>query len=114
MYMSTPVVTDGTLYGIGNKRKGQLVAVDMANGAVRWATDGREGEHASILTSAAHVLFLTNTGDLIVARKDAGRFSEERRIKIGDGETWAVPAFVQGGLVVRDVQGVARLQWAKQ
>ena len=32
MYMSAPVVADGTLYGISNKRKGQFVALDVANG----------------------------------------------------------------------------------
>jgi hypothetical protein len=112
MYMSAPVVADGTIYGISNKRKGQFVALDASNGAVRWATDGREGEHASILLTPTHVVFLTNAGDLIVARKDASKFAEERRIEVADGETWAVPAFVKGGLVVRDAQGLMRLQWA--
>jgi outer membrane protein assembly factor BamB len=112
MYMSAPVITDGTLYGFSNKRKGQLVALDVAGGSVRWSTEGREGEHASILLAPAHVLFLTNSGDLIVARKDAKGFSEERRIEVADGETWAAPAFVAGGLVVRDAQGLMKLQWA--
>ena len=112
MYMSAPVVADGTLYGISNKRKGQFVALNASDGAVRWATDGREGDHASILVAPAHVIFLTNAGDLVVARKDNGRFAEERRIEVAHGETWAVPAFVQGGLIVRDAQGLMRLQWA--
>ena len=112
MYMSAPVITDGTLYAFSNKRKGQLVALDVATGSVRWSTEGREGEHASILVAPAHVLFLTNGGDLIVARKNAKGFSEERRIEVADGETWAAPAFIPGGLVVRDAQGLMRLQWA--
>lgn len=112
MYMSAPVVADGTLYGISNRRKGQFVAIDMANGTVRWATDGREGDHASILKTPGHVVFLTNAGELIVARQDVSKFSEERRLEVADGETWAVPAFVQGGLVLRDAQGLMRLQWA--
>ena len=113
MYMSAPVVADGTLYGISNKRKGQFVALDVATGAVRWATEGREGDHASILLSPSHVLFLTNAGDLIVAKRDAAKFAEERRIEVADGETWAVPAFVPGGLVVRDAQGLVRLDMGK-
>jgi outer membrane protein assembly factor BamB len=111
MYMSAPVVADGTLYGMSNKRKGQLVALDVATGAVRWATDGREGDHASILLGPSHVIFLTNAGDLIVAKRDAAKFSEERRIEVADGETWALPAFVPGGIVVRDAQGLMRLAW---
>ena len=111
MYMSAPVVADGTLYGMSNKRKGQFVALDMATGAVRWATEGREGDHASILLSPSHVMFLTNAGVLVVARRDAAKFSEERRIEVADGETWALPAFVPGGFVVRDAQGLVRLAW---
>jgi hypothetical protein len=96
---------------MSNKRKGQFVALDMATGAVRWATEGREGDHASILLSPTHVIFLTNAGDLVVARRDAAKFSEERRIEVTDGETWALPAFVPGGIVVRDAQGLVRLAW---
>ncbi|HXG88329.1 MAG TPA: PQQ-binding-like beta-propeller repeat protein [Vicinamibacterales bacterium] len=111
MYMSAPVAADGVIYGISNKRKGQFVALNAATGAVRWSTDGREGEHASILLGPAHVMFLTNVGDLIVAKRDGAKFNEERRIEVADGETWAVPAFVPGGIVIRDGQGLARLGW---
>jgi outer membrane protein assembly factor BamB len=112
MYMSAPVVTDGTIYAISAKRKGQFVALDAATGTVRWATQGREGEHASIVTTPEHVLFLTNAGDLVVARKDPARFIAERRIDVADAETWAMPAFVRGGLIVRDAQALTRLAWA--
>ena len=111
MYMSAPVVADGTLYGMSNKRKGQFIALDVSTGAVRWATEGREGDHASILVGPSHVMFLTNAGDLVVARRDAAKFNEERRIEVADGETWALPAFVPGGIVVRDAQGLVRVAW---
>jgi outer membrane protein assembly factor BamB len=112
MYLSAPVIADDTIYGLSNKRKGQIVALDVAKGTVRWATEGREGDHASILIAPAHIVFLTNAGDLIIARRKADSFSEERRIEVADAETWAVPAFVPGGLVVRDAQGLMKLQWA--
>ena len=112
MYMSAPVVADGTVYGFSNKRKGQIVALDAATGALRWATEGRAGDHASILVAPAHVVFLTNAGDLIVAKKSPAGFSEERRIEVADGAIMAAPAFVPGGLVIRDGQGLMRLQWS--
>jgi len=112
MYMSAPVLSEGTIYGISNKRKGQFVALDANTGKVQWATEGREGEHSSILLTPAHVLFLTNGGDLVVARKDATRFAEERRIEVAAGETWAVPIFIPGGLIVREAGALTRLKWA--
>jgi outer membrane protein assembly factor BamB len=112
MYMSAPVVADGTIYGFSNKRKGQFVGLDAAKGTVRWSTEGREGDHASVLLAPAHVVFLTNTGALVVASRNAATFSEERRIEVAESATFAMPAFVRGGLLVRDAQGLMRLQWA--
>lgn len=111
MYMSAPVVANGTLYAMSSKRKGQFVALDAATGALKWATEGREGDHASIVKTPSHVLFLTNSGDLTVVRQDPAKFAVEQRIEVADGETWAMPAFVRGGLVVRDAQGLIRLSW---
>jgi outer membrane protein assembly factor BamB len=109
MYMSTPVAADGVLYGLSSKRKGQIVALDAATGAVRWSTDGRTGNHASILLTPRHVLFLTNDGDLVVARRSADGFSEERRYDVAESETWAVPVLLGDGLIVRDATAVMRL-----
>ena len=39
MYMSSPVLDSGTLYGHSSTRSGQFVALDAATGAVRWAGD---------------------------------------------------------------------------
>jgi outer membrane protein assembly factor BamB len=111
IYMSAPVFADGTVYAMSNKRKGQFVALDAATGAVRWSTEGREGEHASILTTPAHVLFLTNGGDLVIVRRDAAKFAEERRIELAPSSTWAMPAFVPGGVIVRDADALMRLAW---
>jgi outer membrane protein assembly factor BamB len=109
MYMSTPVLADGVIYGHSNKRKGQFVALDAKTGEVRWATEGREGEHASVLLTPAHVLFLSNSGNLIVARRAAGQFEEARRYDVADSETWAVPVLLPDGLIVRDATGLLRV-----
>jgi outer membrane protein assembly factor BamB len=109
MYMSSPVVADGVVYGLSDKRRGHFVALDVATGAVRWSTEGREGEHASVLLTPAHVIFLTNANRLIVARRSASAFSVEHQYTVGQAETWAVPVLVGRDLVIRDAAGVMRL-----
>jgi outer membrane protein assembly factor BamB/L-amino acid N-acyltransferase YncA len=111
MYLSTPVYADGVLYGLSIKRKGQFVALDAKTGAVKWATEGREGNHASILLAPAHVLFLTNGADLVVARRDASKFVEEKRYTVADSEIWSMPAVLPDGVIIRDSTGLTRLQW---
>jgi outer membrane protein assembly factor BamB len=109
MYMSSPVFRDGTLYGHVRTRKGQFVAVDAATGTLRWATEGREGEHASVLLTPSHVLFLTNGADLVVARPGGEKFDPVRRYDIAGGATWAVPMPLPDGLLLRDATGLVRV-----
>lgn len=109
MYMSTPVVADGVIYGLSARRKGQFVALDAATGALKWATDGREGEHASLWLTPQHVAFLTNTGALVVARRSGDAFQLEKKYEIAASETWARPVVAGGDLIVRDTMSVNRL-----
>lgn len=109
MYMSSPVYGDGLIYGHSSKRKGQFVAVDAKTGALRWATEGREGEHASVLLTPRHIVYLTNDAQLITARRDASAFSVEKRYEVADAQTWAMPVFLGSDLLVRDGTGLIRL-----
>ena len=109
MYMSTPVLADGILYGLSSRRRGQFVAVDDATGALKWATEGRATNHASILLTPSHVLVLTTAGELILVKPTAVKYEEERRYTVADSETWAVPVVLPEGLIVRDASGVMKL-----
>lgn len=109
MYMSSPVYGDGLIYGHSSKRKGQFVALDAKTGVLRWATEGREGDHASVLLTPRNLVFLTNGADLIVAARGADKFTVEKRYEVADTETWAVPVLLGADLLVRDAKGLMRL-----
>jgi outer membrane protein assembly factor BamB len=109
MYMSSPVYGDGLLYGHSVKRKGQFVALDAKTGTVRWITDGREGEHASVLLTPRHLVYLTNGADLIVVRRAGQAFTAERRYDVADAETYAMPVLLDTDIYVRDATGLIRL-----
>ena len=111
MYTVSPVLADGVIYGMSNKRRGHFVALDAATGAVKWATQGRDGSHASIQQTAQHLLLMTDGGVLIVARRTPDAFVEERRYEIGQSATWAQPILLADGLLVRDATGVSKLLW---
>jgi outer membrane protein assembly factor BamB len=109
MYMSSPVFADGLIYAHSTKRKGQFVAMDAASGALKWATEGREGEHASILLTPRNVIFLTNGADLIVAKRDQSKFAVEHRYEVASSATWATPVLLGPDLLVRDASGLSLL-----
>jgi outer membrane protein assembly factor BamB len=109
MYMSSPVYGDGLIYGHSAKKKGQFVALDAKTGVLRWATEGREGEHASVLLTPRHVVFLTNAADLIIARRNTAAFTVDHRYEVAESPTWAVPVFLGADVLVRDATGLVRL-----
>ena len=78
-------------------------------GALKWSTEGRAAEHASILLTPAHVLILTTGGELVLAKRSATQYEEARRYTVAESATWAVPALLPDGLIVRDASGVMRL-----
>jgi outer membrane protein assembly factor BamB len=112
MYMSSPVLADGILFGLSAKRKGQFVALDAKTGTLKWSSEGRNADHASVLLTPAHVVYLTSTGDLMVFKRGAGNFTSERQYEVATSATFAVPLFVGGDLFVRDATGVTRLKGA--
>ena len=109
MYMSSPVLAAGTLYGHSSTRSGQFVALDAASGAVRWASEGREGDHASVLMAGGALLLLTGDAELLVAAPDAAAFAVTRQYEVADGVTWSMPVPLPDGLLVRDATSLARL-----
>jgi outer membrane protein assembly factor BamB len=113
MYMSSPVYGDGMIYGHSIKRKGQFVALDARTGTVRWITDGREGEHASVLLTPRHVVYLTNSADLIVVRRGLPSFEAEQRYDVADAETYAIPVLLGADIYVRDATSLMRLAPAR-
>jgi outer membrane protein assembly factor BamB len=109
MYMSSPVFGDGLIYGHSSKRKGQFFAIDAKTGIVRWTTEGREGEHASLLLTPQHVIFLTNGADLIVAKRNTPAFAVERRYEVAQASTFATPVLLGSTILVRDATGLMLL-----
>jgi len=113
MYMSSPVFGDGLVYGHSSKKKGQFFALDARTGAVRWTTEGREGEHASLLLTPQHVVFLTNGADLIVVKRGTPAFAVERRYEVAEAATWAMPVLLGSNILVRDATGLMLLTAGK-
>src|SRR3954463_8596800 len=106
MFMSSPVLIGGTIYGLTTRGRGQFVAIDAASGKTLWHTQGREGEHASMLGSRSWLLASTTDGNLVVARANPQRYEEVRRYQIAQSALWAHPAITGSSIIVKDVDKV--------
>ena len=106
MFMSSPVLIGGTIYGLTMRGRGQFVAVDATSGKTLWNTQGREGENASMLGSPSWLLASTTDGNLVVARANPQKYEEMRRYQIAQSALWAHPAITGSSIIVKDVDKV--------
>lgn len=109
MYMSSPVLADGQVIGISARQKGQFVALDAATGELTWSSEGRAADHASVLLTGSHVVYLTSTGELLLVPRKTSAYTRDRTYTVANRSTYAVPAFINGDLIVRDATHVTRL-----
>jgi outer membrane protein assembly factor BamB len=108
MYMSSPVLVDGMLFGHSAKRKGQFVAINPADGKVVWSTEGRAGMSASVIAAGRHLLFLTSESELVVAQLDRTAYKELHRYSVASSPTYAHLMLLGDSVIVRDSTNVTR------
>ena len=106
MFMSSPVLIGGTIYGLTMRSRGQFVAIDAASGKTLWTTQGREGENASMSGSRSWLLASTTDGNLVVARANPQKYEEVRRYQLAQSALWAHPAITGNSIIVKDVDKV--------
>ena len=107
--MASPVTDGKNVYGFSNRRRGQLFALDPASGKVVWEDEGRGGENAVLALAAGGWLLLSTTGaELRVFRVEDKALEEVKRYEIAKTEVWAQPAWLQDGLLVKDLRHLTR------
>jgi outer membrane protein assembly factor BamB len=102
MYMSSPVLAGGRLFGMTHRRRGQLFCADPASGKVAWATQGRLAENAALIVAGDVLLVQTSGGELSVVAVDRTSHRELARYRLSESATWAHPALVGSRLLVKD------------
>ena len=107
LYMSSPVLAGGRVWGLSHKKKGQFFALDPQSGAVRWTSDGHQGETAAFVVAGESVLALQGDGTLLLLPADAASFAPSRRYPVGEGATYAHPVPTASGLLVKDEEGLS-------
>jgi outer membrane protein assembly factor BamB len=106
VYMSTPVASGTTLYGMSTKQRGSLFAMNALTGEVIWKGEGRLGENASITDVGPVLLVVTDGGSLIVQQKADGGLKEVMRYKVADSPVWASPALTRDEILIKDKTAV--------
>ena len=102
LYMSSPVMVGGTLFGLTHRNRGQIFALDAATGRTLWTTKGRDGESASFVGNRSWLLVSTTNGELVIVQPDGGAYKEIRRYTIAGSAVWAHPAIAGRSIIIKD------------
>lgn len=107
MYMSSPVLSKGRLFGLSHRNRGQFFAVDAATGKTLWTSDPRIAENAGIFAAGDVLVASTTEGELVVFRNSATGFEVVKRYKIAASPIWAHPVPAGRGILIKDADTLA-------
>ena len=106
MYMSSPVIAAGTLFGLSNRNRGHFFAIDLASGKTLWATRGRDAENAAIVSGGTLLFILQSDAELVIARANPTSFDVLRRYTMADSDTWAHPVVDGNRIFIKDAEAL--------
>ena len=110
-YMSTPVLSEGSLFGFSHKKRGQFFGLDAITGKTLWLSDGRQGDNAAIVAGGGALFLLTTESELIVAPLAGDAFTPMRSYRVAESPTWAHPVVLNDGVLIKDESTLALLRF---
>jgi outer membrane protein assembly factor BamB len=102
LFMSNPVLVDGTLYGLSQRANGQFFALDARSGNVLWLGPPREATNTSVVKSGDLLFLLNDDAELTVARANRSAFEPLKRYRVAESATWAQPTISGDRIFVKD------------
>jgi len=111
MYMSSPVMMDGILFGLSSKRKGHFFSLAPETGKILWQSEGRDAKNAAFVVSGQSVFITTVDGELLVMKRNGSRLEEIRRYDVADRPVWTHPIILGDGVIIKDEVSLRRLDY---
>ncbi len=111
MDMSSPVQSDGRIYGLSHQDKGRIFSLDAATGEILWTGPGRTAKYASLLVVDGAILALTGSAELIVLSDNGNSYDELARYTVAESPTWTHLVPIDGGVLVKDQDHLSFWSW---
>lgn len=104
--MSPGVLIDGYVYapdGDAGTDPG-FKCVEVATGKAVWTEEGL-GSATLVATADRHLVILSDTGKLVIAKASSDQFESLASASVVDGKCWTMPSLAHGRLYCRNAQG---------
>lgn len=106
LFLSNPVLVDGTVFGLSEKARGQFFALEADTGRVLWLGPPRQAENTAVVKAGRLLFLLNDDAELIVARSGRSGFEPVARYAVATSATWAQPAISGNRIFVKDASSI--------
>ena len=107
LYMASPVVAGGRLFGLTRKYRGRLFCLDTRTGERLWEGPGELGDNGVFVDVGSALLMLTTEARLAVLSTPAADYTLLAEYRVAESPTWAHPAVAGERILVKDKTHVA-------
>lgn len=104
--MASVIAFGGHVYGVdgqGGDKDSRLKCLDLASGAVKWASP--KAETGNLAAVDGTLLWLTGGGELVLVEANPDSYRELARAQVGVGKHWTAPVIANGRIYVRNAKG---------
>ena len=101
-----PVVKDGYLYGYDGDF---LACVDAATGERKWK---ERSKAAGLILVDDHLVIFASDGRVVVAEASPAGYEEQASVRVDERAGFTYPSFSDGGVYVRNLHNIARIDVA--
>ena len=96
----TPVLKDGYLYGVSDKRK--IFCLDASRGQTAWIDTTMYTDFGSFIDCGSAIMAITGRSELLVLSPVASKFSTLALYKVSDTPIYAHPLIVENKIYIKD------------
>jgi outer membrane protein assembly factor BamB len=107
MYMNSPVLAAGVLWGLSHRNKGQFFGLNPKTGKTVWTGEGRQADNAAMIARGSTVFALTTNSELLVFEASASNLKQIAKYSVADTPTWAHPVLLGNRVLVKDEASLA-------
>jgi len=104
-HFTTPILIDGTVYGVNGTSNGNFCAIKLADGTVCWKSPVKFG---SFIQAGDKFVYIEDNGTLNLIKPSAQKCEVLKTVKIpklGSAKCWTMPVLAEGKIYCRNANG---------
>lgn len=103
----TPVLKDGFLYGLSDKKS--FFCINAKDGKEAWTDAGRVDNYGAMVDAGTAVLALPSNSTMVALKPDGVKFTELAKIKVSETPTFACPIVTGNKIYIKDKDALLAL-----